>query len=79
MAQTVRRERRHASRRACTKCHRRTVAVVPDWNSRQRAIETMLEQGYGKPRGEGEAGDMVMVVKRIIVEPGGSFPDDVTP
>ena len=48
----------------CTKCHRRTLVSVPDWNARQRAIETMLAEGYGKPKAEGEDGSVTVILQR---------------
>ncbi len=53
----------------CQKCKRSTPVDVPDWAARQRAVEGLLSQGYGKPKAEGEAGDMVMIVNRYVVDP----------
>lgn len=33
----------------CSHCGRKNDAVVPDWNARSKAIETLLSYGYGRP------------------------------
>jgi hypothetical protein len=62
----------------CGKCNRKTLVSVPDWAARQRAVEAMLDQGYGRPKPEGEGGGSTFVVERYIVQPGDDL-DTATP
>jgi hypothetical protein len=51
----------------CTKCQRRTTASVADWSARLRAVELLIDQGYGKQRAvSNEQRDgVVIVVERV--------------
>jgi hypothetical protein len=33
----------------CAHCDRRTEAEIPDWTARAKAVEMMLNQGFGRP------------------------------
>jgi hypothetical protein len=33
----------------CSHCGRRTEAEIPDWTARAKAVEMMLNQGFGRP------------------------------
>ena len=47
----------------CGKCQRKTQVVVPDWHARTKAVESLLDRGYGRPRQEeaAEAGVTIVV------------------
>ncbi len=48
----------------CQKCKRTTPVDVPDWAARQRAVEGLLSQGYGRPQPGGEGGSVTFVIER---------------
>ena len=56
----------------CSHCDRRTEAEIPDWTARAKAVEMMLNQGFGRPPSGGPDGDGVMIVHRTIVLPDGT-------
>ena len=33
----------------CSHCDRRTEAEIPNWTARSKAVEMMLNQGFGRP------------------------------
>ena len=56
----------------CSHCERRTEAEIPDWTARAKAVEMMLNQGFGRPPSGGPDGGGVMIVHRTIVLPDGT-------
>jgi hypothetical protein len=56
----------------CSHCDRRTEAEIPDWTARAKAVEMMLNQGFGRPPSGGPDGGGVMIVNRVIVAPDGT-------
>ena len=56
----------------CQHCDRRSEVEVPDWNARAKVLETLLNQGYGRPRSEEDTAGHGFILKRIIVVPGGA-------
>ena len=49
----------------CGKCSRRTAVVVPDWSARLKAVEALLDQGYGRVRQEdSEDAGLTLIVER---------------
>jgi hypothetical protein len=58
----------------CSHCDRRTEAEIPDWTARAKAVEMMLNQGFGRsPSGDAD-GRGGFILNRIIVLPGGAEP-----
>jgi Xaa-Pro aminopeptidase len=54
----------------CEKCQRRTAVVVPDWSSRLKAVEALIDQGYGKTKAvQAEEEPTVILVERNWPEP----------
>jgi hypothetical protein len=49
----------------CSKCQHRTSIEVPDWSARAKVVELLLTQGFGRPKNEGEAASVTIVVNRI--------------
>ena len=56
----------------CSHWDRRTEAEIPDWTARSKAVEMMLNQGFGRPPSGGPDGGGVMIVHRTIVLPDGT-------
>jgi hypothetical protein len=56
---------------SCPACSKRHEVEIPDWNARTKVVETMLNQGFGRPKSEEAAGGQGFILKRIIVLPGG--------
>jgi hypothetical protein len=56
----------------CSHCDRRTEAEIPDWTARAKAVEMMLNQGFGRPASGDPDGGGGIVLKRIIVAPDGA-------
>jgi hypothetical protein len=56
----------------CTHCDRRTEVEVPDWNARAKILETLLNQGFGRPPSSDLDGGVGLIVNRIIVAPDGA-------
>jgi hypothetical protein len=57
----------------CSHCDRRTGAEIPDWTARAKAVEMMLNQGFGRPpSGDPDGGGGGFILKRIIVAPDGA-------
>jgi hypothetical protein len=56
----------------CNHCDRRTEAEVPDWNARAKILETLLNQGFGRPPSGDPEGGGGFILKRIIVAPDGA-------
>jgi hypothetical protein len=57
----------------CSHCNRRTEVELPDWNARAKAVEMMLNQGFGRPpSGDADGAAAGFILKRIIVLPDGS-------
>lgn len=54
---------------SCDHCGRRTEAAIPDWTARAKAVEMMLNQGFGRPPSGDADGGGGLIVKRIIVVP----------
>jgi hypothetical protein len=56
----------------CPSCNKRFPVTVPDWNARTKVVETMLNQGYGRPGSDDNAdGAGGFILKRVIVHPSG--------
>jgi hypothetical protein len=53
----------------CSHCDRRTEAEIPDWTARSKAVEMMLNQGFGRPPSSDHDGGRGFILKRIIVTP----------
>lgn len=50
----------------CSKCNHRTRVDVPDWSARTRALQLMIEQGYGRPKAESaEGSSTTLIVQRV--------------
>jgi hypothetical protein len=50
----------------CTHCNRKTPVQTPDWNARTRALQLMIEQGYGRPKTEAaEDSNVTIILERI--------------
>jgi hypothetical protein len=56
----------------CSHCERRTEAEIPDWTARAKAVEMMLNQGFGRPPSTGPDGGGGLILKRVIVAPDGA-------
>jgi hypothetical protein len=56
----------------CSHCDRRTEAEIPDWTARAKAVEMMLNQGFGRPPSREPDGSGGIILKRIIVAPDGA-------
>jgi hypothetical protein len=56
----------------CSHWDRRTEAEIPDWTARSKAVEMMLNQGFGRPPSSDPDGGGGFTLKRIIVVPGGA-------
>jgi hypothetical protein len=57
----------------CSHCDRRTETEIPDWNARSKAVEMMLNQGFGRPpAGENDGAGAGFILQRVIVAPNGS-------
>jgi hypothetical protein len=56
----------------CQHCDRRSEVEVPDWNARAKIVETLLNQGFGRPPSGDADGGGGFILKRVIVEPGGA-------
>jgi hypothetical protein len=56
----------------CSHCDRRTEAEIPDWTARAKAVEMMLNQGFGRPPSGDPDGGGGIILKRIIVAPDGA-------
>ena len=49
----------------CTHCHRSTRVTVPDWSARLRAVEALIDQGYGRTKSvQAEEQPLAIIVKR---------------
>jgi hypothetical protein len=61
---------RNVSRR-CDNCHRIVTIPVPDWVARNKVVDTMLNQGFGRPPAEsvGAPGELV-VIRRLVLPDG---------
>ena len=53
-------------------CDRRTEAEIPDWTALSKAVEMMLNQGFGRPPSGDPEGSGGLILKRIIVAPDGA-------
>ena len=54
----------------CSHCDRRTETEIPDWNARSKAVEMMLNQGFGRPpAGDADGSSAGFILKRVIVMP----------
>ena len=51
----------------CSHCDRRTEAEIPDWTARAKAVEMMLNQGFGRPPSGDPDGGGGFILKRVIV------------
>jgi hypothetical protein len=60
----------------CSHCDRRTEAEIPDWTARSKAVEMMLNQGFGRPPSGDVDGGGGFILKRVIVTPGGTHTVD---
>jgi hypothetical protein len=57
----------------CDHCNRRTEVEVPDWNARAKIVETLLNQGFGRPSsGDTDGSGAPFILKRVIVMPDGA-------
>jgi hypothetical protein len=56
----------------CSHCDRRIEAEIPDWTARAKAVEMMLNQGFGRPPSGDPDGVGGIILKRIIVAPDGA-------
>ena len=56
----------------CAHCDRRTEAEIPDWTARAKAVEMMLNQGFGRPPSGDPDGGGGFILKRVIVAPDGA-------
>jgi len=56
----------------CSHCDKRTEAEIPDWTARAKAVEMMLNQGFGRPPSGDPDGGGGFILKRIIVAPDGA-------
>jgi hypothetical protein len=56
----------------CAHCGRRTEAEIPDWTARSKAVEMMLNQGFGRPPSSDPDGGGGLIVRRVIVAPDGA-------
>jgi hypothetical protein len=56
----------------CSHCDKRTEAEIPDWTARAKAVEMMLNQGFGRPPSSDPDGGGGFILKRIIVAPDGT-------
>jgi hypothetical protein len=56
---------------ACPHCRRKHEVAVPDWNARLRVVETLLNQGFGRPPQGDQESERGFVLKRVVVEPNG--------
>jgi hypothetical protein len=56
----------------CSHCERRTEAEIPDWTARAKAVEMMLNQGFGRPPSGDPDGGGGLIVHRVIVMPDGA-------
>jgi hypothetical protein len=54
----------------CSHCERRTEAEIPDWTARAKAVEMMLNQGFGRPPSGDPDGSGGFILKRVIIAPG---------
>jgi hypothetical protein len=57
---------------SCPACSKRHEVEIPDWTARTKVVETMLNQGFGRPRSEEETGGQGFILKRVIVVPCGA-------
>ena len=48
----------------CSHCHHRVKLTVPDWGARVRALELLLNQGFGRVSSESETGSTTIIVER---------------
>jgi hypothetical protein len=56
----------------CSHCDKRTEAEIPDWTARAKAVEMMLNQGFGRPPSGDPDGGGGLIVHRVIVAPDGA-------
>jgi hypothetical protein len=56
----------------CSHCDKRTEAEIPDWTARAKAVEMMLNQGFGRPPSSDPDGGGGFILNRIIVAPDGA-------
>jgi hypothetical protein len=56
---------------SCPHCRKRFPVEVPDWAARNKVVNTMLTQGFGRPAAETGAGAGGLTVIRRIVLPNG--------
>jgi hypothetical protein len=56
----------------CSHCERRTEAEIPDWTARSKAVEMMLNQGFGRPPSGDQDGSRGIMLKRVIIAPDGA-------
>src|SRR3989304_3666415 len=58
-------------RRMCPHCGLGSDVSIPDWTSRTKALELMLNQGFGRPSSEEQEGKKGFLLRRTLVFPGG--------
>src|SRR5581483_8492030 len=58
----------------CSTCQRRVEVEVPDTHGAVKALEALVNQGYGRPQQEQANGGGGLVVRRVIVMPGEALP-----
>ena len=64
----------------CSHCDRRTEVEIPDWTARAKAVEMMLNQGFGRPPSGDQDGSRGIMLKRVIIAPDGSpIPSETIP
>jgi hypothetical protein len=49
----------------CSTCRHRVKVSVPDWGARVRALELLLNQGFGRPSSEAETQPTEIVLERL--------------
>ena len=49
----------------CSHCHHRVKLTVPDWSARVRALELLLNQGFGRVSSEAETSSTTIFVERM--------------
>lgn len=63
----------------CEKCQRKTAVVVPDWSSRLKAVEALIDQGYGRAKAvSAEDEPVVIIVERIWPDVDGEAREHLT-
>jgi hypothetical protein len=56
----------------CDNSHRNVTIPAPDWAARDKVVNTMLIQGFGRPPTESAGGAAELVVIRRVVLPDGT-------